>query len=50
MKLPLIILTLLILDANGVNIPRYCWIFFGCSILVKVFFNWLDIKYGNKTD
>ena len=50
MKLSLIILTLLILDANGVNIPRYCWIFFGCSVAVKTFFNWLEIKYGDKTD
>ena len=32
MKLSLIILTLLILDANGANIPDYCWIFFGCSV------------------
>ena len=47
MKLSLIILTLLILDANGVNIPDYCWIFFGCSVAVNTFFNWLDIKYFN---
>ncbi len=47
MKLSLIILTLLILDANGVNTPDYCWIFFGCSVAVNTFFNWLDIKYFN---
>ena len=47
MKLSLIILTLLILDANGINIPDYCWIFFGCSVAVNTFFNWLDIKYFN---
>ena len=41
MKLSLIILTLLILDANGVNIPDYCWIFFGCSVAVNTFFNCL---------
>ena len=48
MKLMLIILTLLILDANGINIPYYCWIFFGCCVVANMFMNWLEKKYGDK--